>query len=102
MIQKQWHCDEDEYHSFFSSWSLGGAGAGAGGAAVAAAAASSFLGSFLVGSLGFGWPGLGFMKQKQEQHGHWNKNFIADLSQFYFKPFSLLSFYLLGRATGEY
>ncbi|KAG6591950.1 hypothetical protein SDJN03_14296, partial [Cucurbita argyrosperma subsp. sororia] len=88
--------DEDEYHSFFSSWSLGGAGAGAGGGGAAvAAAASSFLGSFLVGSLGFGWPGLGFMKQKQEQHGHWNKNFIADLSQFYlqtlFSPFFLSS-----------
>ncbi|BAT92584.1 hypothetical protein VIGAN_07134100 [Vigna angularis var. angularis] len=36
---------------------------------------TSFLGSSLI----LGFPCFGFMKQKQEQQGHWNKNFILDL-----------------------
>ncbi|KAF9589871.1 hypothetical protein IFM89_029111 [Coptis chinensis] len=31
----------------------------------------------LLASFSFGFPFLGFMKQKQAQQGHWNKNFIA-------------------------
>ncbi|KAJ6776276.1 hypothetical protein OIU74_000455 [Salix koriyanagi] len=40
--------------------------------------ASSTLAT-LATSFTFGFPCLGFMKQKHEQQGHWNKNFIASL-----------------------
>ncbi|KAK9025704.1 hypothetical protein V6N11_038562 [Hibiscus sabdariffa] len=33
--------------------------------------------SALGASFTFGFPALGFMKQKQEQQGHWNKNFMS-------------------------
>ncbi|KAG4968998.1 hypothetical protein JHK87_034649 [Glycine soja] len=42
---------------------------------------STFFSSTLVSltSLTFAFPCFGFMKQKQEQQGHWNKNFIVAL-----------------------
>ncbi|KAG4960782.1 hypothetical protein JHK87_037415 [Glycine soja] len=42
---------------------------------------STFFSSTLVSltSLTFAFPCFGFMKQKQEQQGHWNKNFIIAL-----------------------
>ncbi|KAJ8561039.1 hypothetical protein K7X08_027229 [Anisodus acutangulus] len=43
-------------------------------------ASSTFLSLGFASSLAFGLPFWGFMKQKQEQHGHWNKNFILSLS----------------------
>lgn len=54
-------------HSFLSSL-----------ASLAASLATSFT---------FALPFLGFMKQKHEQHGHWNKNFIAFAFPHTFKLF---------------
>ncbi|KAM1356742.1 hypothetical protein ACFX13_031550 [Malus domestica] len=41
----------------------------------------SSLVTFVAAALTLALPFLGFMKQKQEQQGHWNKNFIAYLTQ---------------------
>lgn len=47
----------------------------------------SSLAASLATSFTFALPFLGFMKQKHEQHGHWNKNFIAFAFPHTFKLF---------------